>query len=44
MSKIAKIIKYLLARPPEARFEEISYVLKYFGYREARVKGSHHIF
>ena len=44
MSKIAKIIKYLLARPPEARFEKISYVLKYFGYREVRIKGSHNIF
>lgn len=44
MSKIAKLIKYLLSRPPEARFEEISYVLKACGYKEVRVKGNHHIF
>ena len=44
MSKIAKLIKYLLSRPPEARFDEIGYVLKAFGYQEVRVKGSHHIF
>jgi predicted RNA binding protein YcfA (HicA-like mRNA interferase family) len=44
MSKIAKLIKYLLSRPPEARFEEISYVLKAFGYQQVRVKGSHHVF
>ncbi len=44
MSKIAKLIKHLLSRPPEARFEEISYVLKAFGYQEVRVRGSHHVF
>lgn len=44
MSKIAKLIQYLLSRPPEARFEEISYVLRKFGYQEVRVKGSHHVF
>ena len=44
MSKIAKLIKYLLSHPPEARFEEISYVLKAFGYQEVRAKGSHHVF
>ena len=44
MSKIAKLIKHLLSRPPEARFTEISYVLKAFGYQEIRVRGSHHVF
>ena len=44
MSKIAKLIKHLLSRPPEARFAEISYVLKAFGYQEVRVRGSHHVF
>jgi len=44
MSKIAKLIKRLLSRPPEARFEEINYVLKAFGYQEVRIKGSHHVF
>ena len=44
MSKIAKLIKHLLSRPPEARFTEISYVLKAFGYQEVRVRGSHHVF
>lgn len=44
MSKIEKLVKYLLSHPPEARFTEISYVLKSFGYQEVRVKGSHHVF
>ena len=44
MSKIAKLIQYLLSRPPEARFEDIIYVLKAFGYKEVRAKGSHHVF
>ena len=44
MSKIAKLIKHLLSHPSEARFTEISYVLKAFGYQEVRVKGSHHVF
>jgi len=33
MGKLSKLIKYLLSRPPEARFEEISYVLEAFGYQ-----------
>lgn len=44
MSKLSKLIKYLLSRPPEARFEDISYVLEAFGYKEIRSKGSHHAF
>jgi predicted RNA binding protein YcfA (HicA-like mRNA interferase family) len=44
MGKLSKLIKYLLSRPPEARFEEISYVLEAFGYQEIRVRGSHHAF
>jgi hypothetical protein len=39
---MGKLIKYLLSRPSEARFEETSYVLQAFGYQEIRVKGSHH--
>ncbi len=44
MSKLSKLIKYLLSRPPEARFEDISYVLEAFGYKEIRSRGSHHAF
>ncbi|MCP2730990.1 type II toxin-antitoxin system HicA family toxin [Limnofasciculus baicalensis] len=44
MSKLSKLIKYLLSRPPEARFEDISYVLEAFGYQEIRSRGSHHAF
>jgi predicted RNA binding protein YcfA (HicA-like mRNA interferase family) len=44
MGKLSKLIKYLLSRPPEARFEDISYVLEAFGYQEVRVRGSHHAF
>ncbi len=42
MSKLKKLIEYLLSRPPEARFEDISYVLEAFGYQEVRSRGSHH--
>ncbi|WP_373478749.1 type II toxin-antitoxin system HicA family toxin [Geminocystis sp.] len=44
MSKLEKLIKKLLSRPPEARFEEIYTVLKAYGYQEIRSKGSHHAF
>ena len=44
MGKLSKLIEYLLSRPPEARFEEISYVLEAFGYQEVRSRGSHHSF
>ena len=44
MSKLNKLIQKLLARPAEARFEDISYVLKSFGYAEIRSRGSHHAF
>lgn len=44
MSKLDKLIKKLLLRPPEARFEDIRYVLEAFGYQEVRSKGSHHAF
>ncbi|BAZ32790.1 hypothetical protein NIES4074_52970 [Cylindrospermum sp. NIES-4074] len=44
MGKLSKLIKYLLSRPPETRFEDISYVLEAFGYQEIRVRGSHHAF
>lgn len=42
MGKLSKLIDYLLSRPPEARFEDISYVLEAFGYLRSR--GSHHAF
>ncbi|MBD2181723.1 type II toxin-antitoxin system HicA family toxin [Planktothrix sp. FACHB-1355] len=44
MGKLKKLIEYLLSRPPEARFEDISYVLEAFGYQEVRSRGSHHAF
>lgn len=44
MGKLSKLIKYLLSRPPETRFEDINYVLEAFGYQEIRVRGSHHAF
>jgi len=44
MSKLEKLIKKLLSRPPEARFEDIYTILKAYGYQEIRSKGSHHAF
>ena len=44
MSKLEKLIKKLLSRPPEARFSDIYTVLKAYGYQEIRSKGSHHAF
>ena len=44
MSKLEKLIKKLLSRPPEARFGDIYTILKAYGYQEIRSKGSHHAF
>ncbi len=44
MTKLNKLIEKFLANPPEARFEEVQYVLEAFGFEEKRSKGSHHIF
>jgi len=44
MSKLSKLIKKLLSRPPEVRFQDIYIVFKAFGYQEIRSKGSHHAF
>jgi len=44
MSKLSKLVKQFLANPPEARFEDVCYVLEAFGFKEVRSKGSHHTF
>ncbi|MFQ4144964.1 type II toxin-antitoxin system HicA family toxin [Chlorogloeopsis sp. ULAP02] len=44
MSKLNKLVKQLLANPPEVRFEDLQYVLEAFGFEEKRSKGSHHTF
>lgn len=44
MSKLEKLIKKLLSRPPEARFDDIYTILRAYGYQEIRSKGSHHAF
>ena len=44
MSKLEKLIKKLLSRPPESRFEDVYTILKAYGYQEIRSKGSHHAF
>ena len=44
MSKLNKLIQKFLARPGEVRFEDVSYILKAFGYVEVRSRGSHHSF
>jgi hypothetical protein len=36
MSKLNKLIQKFLARPGEVRFEDVSYILKAFGYVEVR--------
>jgi predicted RNA binding protein YcfA (HicA-like mRNA interferase family) len=44
MSKLTKLILSFLASPPEARFEDVRYVLEAFGFQEKRSRGSHHTF
>ncbi len=44
MGKKEKVIQYFLIRPPSVRFDEVEYLMKIFGFEEARVKGSHHTF
>lgn len=44
MGKLSKIVKELLANPPEVRFEDLQYVLEAFGFQAKRSKGSHHTF
>jgi predicted RNA binding protein YcfA (HicA-like mRNA interferase family) len=39
-----KLIEQLLRDPPEARFDDIQYLLEAFGFEEKRSKGSHHTF
>ncbi len=44
MTKLRKIVKELLANPPEVRFEDLQYVLEAFGFQAKRAKGSQHTF
>lgn len=44
MSKLKKIIAKFCARPPEARFDDVKYVLEALGFKEVRSSGSHHSF
>jgi predicted RNA binding protein YcfA (HicA-like mRNA interferase family) len=44
MGKLEKLIEQLLRDPPEARFDDIQYLLEAFGFEEKRSKGSHHTF
>lgn len=44
MNRKQKLVKQLLAEPPEARFEDVRLLLEMFGFEEQRSKGSHHIF
>ncbi|BAY19362.1 hypothetical protein NIES2109_48120 [Nostoc sp. HK-01] len=44
MSKLKKLIKQFLNRPPEVKFEDLRLLLEAFGFEEKRSKGSHHSF
>jgi predicted RNA binding protein YcfA (HicA-like mRNA interferase family) len=44
MRKLTKLIQGFLANPPDARFEDVRYVLEAFGFQEKRSRGSHHTF
>lgn len=41
MSKRDKLIERIVARPPEADFDDVRKVLERFGWAEARQRGSH---
>lgn len=42
--KKRKLLQKLLASPANARFEDICRLVESFGFRLARVSGSHHIY
>lgn len=44
MSRLAKLRRKLAENPRSVRFEELAAVLRDLGYREARSRGSHHVF
>jgi len=44
MSKLSKLIELFLRDPPEARYDDVRYVLETFDFLEVRAKGSHHTF
>lgn len=44
MSRIEKLIRSFLSYPPEVSFADVKHLLEYFGYKEVRSSGSHHIF
>lgn len=44
MAKIIKLVEKMLRLPAAMRFEEVVYVLEYFGYHLENVKGSHFIY
>jgi predicted RNA binding protein YcfA (HicA-like mRNA interferase family) len=44
MSRLEKLIEQFLRDPPEARFDDVWYLLTAFGFEEKRSKGSHHTF
>jgi hypothetical protein len=39
-----KLLKKLLASPANARFDDVRRLVEGFGFRLARVSGSHHVF
>jgi predicted RNA binding protein YcfA (HicA-like mRNA interferase family) len=44
MSRLSKLIEQFLRDPPQARYDDVRYVLETFNFLEVRAKGSHHIF
>jgi len=44
MSKLDKLLKKLLNDPPELDYDDVYYILIFFGFQEISSKGSHHTF
>jgi hypothetical protein len=42
--KNRRLLKKLLAAPANARFDDVRRLIEAFGFRLARVSGSHHVF
>lgn len=41
---VRKLLARIAAHPNTARFEEVSRLLRAFGFRLSRIRGSHHIY
>ena len=44
MTKVSKLIEQFLRDPPEAKYDDVRYILEIFDFLKVRAKGSHYTF